>query len=98
MTCELRHRSAKKRRSDRLRPVPATPFAPPFRSLGKHAGFNLTSEGVAGQHNAMIAAPYHTAWKLCAKVRRAMVKHRGLRSSTFLGYRATRHIGITLGS
>ena len=37
MTCELRHRSAKKRRSDRLRPVPATPFAPSFRSLGKHA-------------------------------------------------------------
>jgi hypothetical protein len=37
----------------------------------------LTSEGVAGQHNAMIAAPYHTAWKLCAKLRRAMVKHRG---------------------
>jgi hypothetical protein len=25
----------------------------------------------------MIAAPYHTAWKLCAKLRRAMVKHRG---------------------
>ena len=24
----------------------------------------------------MIAAPYHTAWKLCAKLRRAMVKHR----------------------
>jgi hypothetical protein len=36
---------------------------------------NLTSEGIAGQHNAMIAAPYHTAWKLCAKLRRA--KHRG---------------------
>ena len=25
----------------------------------------------------MIAAPYHTAWKLYAKLRRAMVKHRG---------------------
>ena len=30
-----------------------------------------------GQHNALIAAPYHTACKLCAKQRRAMVKHRG---------------------
>src|SRR3984957_5846005 len=35
---------------------------------------NLTSGGAAGQHNAMIAARYHTAWKLCAKLRRAMVK------------------------
>ena len=25
----------------------------------------------------MIAVPHHTAWKLCAKLRRAMVKHRG---------------------
>ena len=37
MTCELRHRSAKSERSDRLSPVPATPFAPAFRGLGKHA-------------------------------------------------------------
>jgi hypothetical protein len=29
----------------------------------------------------MIAAPYHTAWKLCAKLRRAMVKHRGRESA-----------------
>jgi hypothetical protein len=43
----------------------------------RESAANLTSEGIAGQHNAMIAAPYHTAWKLCAELRRAMVKHRG---------------------
>lgn len=46
-----------------------------FESGSLQAAANLTSEGIAGQHNAMIAAPYHTAWKLCAKLRRA--KHRG---------------------
>ena len=46
-------------------------------SSSRESAANLTSEGIAGQHNALIAAPYHTAWKLCAKLRRAMVKHRG---------------------
>ena len=43
-------------------------------STSGESAANLTSEGVAGQHNAMIAARYHIAWKLCAKLRRAMVK------------------------
>jgi hypothetical protein len=38
MTCELRHRSAKKRRSDRLRPVPATPFALPSAASAETPG------------------------------------------------------------
>ena len=32
---------------------------------------------MVNQVRQMIAAPYDTAWKLCAKLRRAMVKHRG---------------------
>ena len=61
----------------------------------RESAANLTSEGVAGQHNAMIAAPYHTAWKLCAKLRRAMVKHRGRESAAGRVCRGCGREGIT---
>jgi hypothetical protein len=40
---------------------PGTESSNPSPSSRESAA-NLTSEGVAGQHNAMIAAPYHTTW------------------------------------
>jgi hypothetical protein len=50
----------RKRRSDRVRPVPATPLAPSFRSLGKHATAQLGAQlpgGVvrSGDHGVVLA-------------------------------------------